>query len=120
LTAAAIIVAVSATSVFAQEAAPFNQQHNYLEFSFDNTEWKEVVTWFAEQTGYSWQPISKFPKGSFTFDNKEKYSPIEALDQLNYALRLLDPPYTIIRNRNQLILTEASQTLPTSSMLKQI
>ncbi len=83
-----------------------------ISFSFEKADWQDVIPWFAEQTGYSWQPISQFPEGSFTLSDNKRYTPLEALDQLNYALRLQDPPYTIIRNRNQLILTEASSELP--------
>lgn len=87
-------------------------ESNVIQFSFEKADWKDVIPWFAEQTDYSWQPISKFPSGTFTLSNDRKYSPLEALDQLNYALRLQNPPYTIIRNRDQLILTEASSPLP--------
>ena len=83
-----------------------------IQFSFDGADWKDVVSWIADQTGYSWQPISDWPEGTFTLTDDRKYTPLEALDQINYALRLRDPPYTIIRNRNQLILTDASSPLP--------
>lgn len=83
-----------------------------VQFSFEKADWQDVIPWFAEQTNYSWQPISQFPEGTFTLTSDTRYTPIEALDQLNYALRLQNPPYTIIRNRDQLILTEASSPLP--------
>lgn len=113
----ALVFALSPLTANAQEAAPFDGQSapgKVIQFSFENEEWEEVIDWFAEQTGLSWRAISKskFPKGTFTLQDRESYTPFEALDQLNYALRLQEPPYTIIRNRNQLILTEASRELP--------
>ena len=83
-----------------------------IQFSFEKADWKDVIPWFAEQAGFSLQPISDWPESTFTLSDDQKYTPMEALDQLNYALRLRKPPYTIVRNRNQLILTEASEGLP--------
>lgn len=116
----AVFIALTSLTVRAQEEAPFDgrslpeKPEKTLEFSFENEEWKEVISWFADETGLSWQAISnpKFPTGTFTLDDKKEYTPFEALDQLNYALRLIEPPYTIIRNRDQLILTQASRDLP--------
>lgn len=93
-------------------AAPTSANKKQIEFSFEKADWKDVIPWFAEQAGYSWQPISQWPEGTFTLVDNQKYTPMEALDQINYALRLRQPPYTIIRNRNQLILTEAASPLP--------
>ena len=116
-----LFVLCLAPTAFAQTPATLAEQpianegttdEKLIQFSFDKADWKDVVPWFAEQTGYSWQPISDWPEGTFTFSNEQKYSPKEALDQLNYALRLRKPAYTIIRNRNQLILTDASRPLP--------
>ena len=95
----------------ASAKTPAGEQRT-IQFSFDGADWKDVVSWIADQTGYSWQPISDWPEGTFTLTDDQKYTPLEALDQINYALRLRDPPYTIIRNRNQLILTDASSPLP--------
>ena len=105
----------------AQPPAPIAEQplpnensteERLIQFSFDKADWEDVIPWFAEQAGYSWQKISEWPKDTFTLLDDRKYTPIGALDQLNYALRLRKPAYTIVRNRNQLILTEASQPLP--------
>ena len=108
-------IACAQNSTITAEQPPLNQgssQEKSIEFSFDKADWKDVVPWFAEQAGFSWQSISEWPEGTFTLTDNQKYSPMEALDQLNYALRLRKPAYTIIRNRNQLILTEASSPLP--------
>ncbi len=118
-----ILVLCLAPPATAQTPAPLAEQPSAsqpsqsssdktIQFSFDKADWKDVVPWFAEQTGYSWQPISDWPEGTFTLTDNQKYTALEALDQINYALRLHQPPYTIVRNRNQLILTEASSPLP--------
>ncbi len=91
---------------------PLAERNQLIQFSFNKADWKEVISWFAEQTGYSWQPISDWPEGTFTLSDDHKYTPREALDQINFALRLRKPPYTIIRNRNQLILAQDSGMLP--------
>ena len=116
-----VILTITSTSAIAQppimaesevNSAGVDGRSNLVQFSFEQADWKDVIPWFAEQTNYSWQPISQFPEGTFTLKSDRMYSPIEALDQLNYSLRLQKPPYTIIRNRDQLILTEASSALP--------
>ena len=111
----ALVVALSSLTAYGQEEAPFDGRslpEKPVQFSFEKADWEDVIPWFAEQTGLSWSPISKFPKGTFTLVDNKQYTPIEALDRLNYALRLHEPPYTLIRNHNQLILTEASKELP--------
>jgi type II secretory pathway component GspD/PulD (secretin) len=80
-----------------------------IRFSFEQADWKDVIPWFAEQAGFSLQPISDWPKGTFHLVDDSQYSVIEALDQLNHALRLRTPPYTLVRNRNMLVLVRADQ-----------
>ena len=94
--AAAQTPATLAEQPLANEKSP---QEKSIQFSFDNADWKDVVPWFAEQVGYSWQKISDWPEDTFTLLDDRKYTPMEALDQLNYALRLRKPAYTIVRNR---------------------
>lgn len=117
-----LVVLCLAPAAVAQNAAPMAEQppaqvagqplvNRSIQFSFDNADWKDVVPWFAEQVGYSWQKISEWPEDTFTLLDERKYTPMEALDQLNYALRLRKPAYTIVRNGSQLILTEATQPL---------
>ena len=80
-----------------------------IQFSFAQEEWKEVITWFADQAGFSLQPVDEWPEGTFDLEDKSDYTVMEALDQLNHALRLRNPPYTLVRNRNLLVLVEADQ-----------
>ena len=77
-----------------------------VRFSFNEEEWSEVIHWIAEQANFSLQPVADYPEGVFTLIDDSKYTVLEALDQLNHALRIRQPEgYTLIRNRNMLILS---------------
>lgn len=78
-----------------------------IRFAFEQSDWKDVIPWFAEQAGFSLQPIAEWPKGTFYLVDDSEYTVMEGLDQLNHALRLRNPPYTLIRNRKMLILVRA-------------
>ena len=80
-----------------------------IQFSFKNQDWEDVVPWFADQAGFSMQPVSEWPAGTFNLTDNSEYTPTEALDQLNHALRMRNPPYTLIRNRKMLILAKESE-----------
>lgn len=75
-----------------------------VRFTFDESDWESVIEWFADQAGYSLQPVFSYPEGSFTIKDETEYTVREALDQLNHALLLLEEPYTLIRNRDMLVL----------------
>ena len=93
-----------AGAVGRSDGAGSNQK---IQFSFEQAEWKDVIPWFADQAGFSLQHVNDWPDGTFYLVDESEYTVIEALDQLNHSLRLLDPPYTLIRNRNLLVLVEA-------------
>ena len=94
----------SAGAVSRSDAVGASQK---LQFSFEQAEWKDVIPWFADQAGFSLQQVNDWPDGTFYLVDESEYTVIEALDQLNHSLRLLDPPYTLIRNHNLLVLVEA-------------
>ncbi len=75
-----------------------------IRFEFQNADWKDVIPWFADQAGYSLQPINEWPEGTYYLMDDSDYTTREALDQLNHALRMRQPPFTLIRNRQMLIL----------------
>ena len=77
-----------------------------IRFQFQESDWKDVIPWFAEQAGFSLQPINDWPEGTFYLKDDSEYTTLEALDQLNHALRMRTPPFTLIRNRNMLIMTQ--------------
>ncbi len=79
-----------------------------IRLNFQHEEWSYVIPWFADQAGFALQPIANWPSGTFYLKDDSEYTTMEALDQLNHALRLLDPPYTLVRNRNMLVLTEVT------------
>ena len=80
-----------------------------IRFSFRNQDWEDVIPWFAEQAKFSMQPVSEWPTGTFNLTDNSLYTPIEALDRLNHALRMRTPAYTLIRNRKMLILAKESE-----------
>jgi type II secretory pathway component GspD/PulD (secretin) len=75
-----------------------------IRFTFQQEDWSVVIPWFAEQAGYSLQPIADWPEGTFTLKDDSEYTVLEALDQLNHALLIRPEPYTLIRNRDMLVL----------------
>lgn len=78
---------------------------NTIRFQFQESDWKDVIPWFADQAGYSLQPINEWPDDTFYLKDDSEYTVMEGLDQLNYALRMRNPPFTLIRNRNMLVLS---------------
>lgn len=90
--------------------APVDDGNKKVRFTFEDSEWESVIEWFADQAGYSLQPVFSYPKGSFTIKDETEYSVREALDQLNHALLLLEEPYTLIRNRDMLVLWKTKDT----------
>jgi len=84
---------------------PAGQSDGMIRFSFSRQDWSDVIPWFAAQANLSLQPVADFPDGVFTLKDDSEYTVLEALDQLNHALRIRQPePYTLIRNRNMLVL----------------
>jgi hypothetical protein len=94
----------SAAEILASIPTSSAQDGKKIKFNFDREEWDFVIPWFADQAGFSLQPISQWPEGTFFLKDDSEYTPMEALDQLNHALRMRNPPFTLIRNRNMLIL----------------
>ena len=76
-----------------------------VQFLFQESDWKDVIPWFAEQAGYSLQTINEWPDDTFYLIDDSEYTVIQALDQLNYSLRMRKQPFTLIRNRKMLILS---------------
>jgi hypothetical protein len=95
-----------------QDVVDVNQvMDGKIKFSFKEQEWSEVIPWFADQAGYSLQPIADWPAGTFTLKDTSEYTVLEALDQLNHALLIRsDEPYTLIRNRQMLVLWKTRDT----------
>ena len=97
--------AVMTASTKANAAAPGDDEEKRIRFTFQEQDWADVIPWFANQTDFSLQPVVDYPEGSFTLKDDSEYTVLDALDQLNHALRIRQPePYTIIRRRNMLFL----------------
>ena len=81
-----------------------------ITFTFRDQDWRDVIPWFADQAEYTLQAVSEWPQGTFSLKDKDTYTPLEALDELNNALRVLKPePYTLIRNRKKLYLVKLAE-----------
>ena len=95
-----------------QQDAPVQPQQNEvtqdgkIRFTYQDVDWQEVIPWFADQAGFTLQPVDEWPSGTFSLQDSEPYTVLEALDQLNHALRIREPAYTLVRNRKMLILAK--------------
>ncbi len=78
-----------------------------IRFSFDEQPWKPIIEFFAEEAGFSLQPIDTPPEGSFKYHDDREYTVMEALDQINGALRLRG--FTLIRNNKMLVLMKDTE-----------
>lgn len=65
-----------------------------LEFSFDGIPWRDVIEWLAESGDLSLH-ITDVPTGSFTYFDRQRFTPQEAIDRVN--LFLLPEGFTLIR-----------------------
>ncbi len=113
---AAFVVRVSAAQSTSAADTKQDQDQKTLRFQFQESDWQDVIPWFAEQAGFSLQPITDWPEGTFFLKDDSEYTTMEALDQLNRALRLRNPPFTLIRNRKMLILKQFDDQLPPDLM----
>lgn len=65
-----------------------------VEFSFDGIPWRDVIQWLADSGDLSLH-ITDVPTGSFTYFDRQKFTPEQAIDRVN--LFLLPQGFTLIR-----------------------
>ncbi|MEP3480978.1 MAG: secretin N-terminal domain-containing protein [Fuerstiella sp.] len=65
-----------------------------VEFSFDGIPWRDVIQWLADSGDLSLH-ITEVPTGSFTYFDRQPFTPQEAIDRVN--LFLLPEGFTLIR-----------------------
>ena len=97
------------------EAPQTNQRDDKKRFPFGNFQdapWKEVIPYFCNQAGFSLGPVEAWPAGTFNLMDKEEYTTLESLDQLNRSLAGLSQPFTLIRKRNSILLRRTDQPIP--------
>ena len=101
---------VSTLAIQESATAPLQQnqvtQDGKIKFTYQDVDWQEVIPWFADQAGFTLQQVDEWPEGTFSLQDSEPYTVLEALDQLNHALRIREPAYTLVRNRKMLILAK--------------
>ncbi len=81
-----------------------------LTFTFEDAQFEPVIRWFANEGGFSLNLRDTPPTGTFNYTDDQQYTVLEALDQINHALKLKG--YTLIRNRKMLVLIEERQGYP--------
>ncbi len=86
------------------------QANGSIRFKFVDAPWSDVIQFFAEQAGFSLQPIEAGPDGTFKYHDDQEYTVMEALDQLNYALALRG--FTLVRNKRLLVLVSTERNIP--------
>ncbi len=75
-----------------------------ITFSFSSTPWKEVLEWLADQCDLSFN-LDYTPRGTLNFiDTDRKYTPSEALDEVNG--QLLARGYTLVRRYKTLYIID--------------
>ncbi len=86
------------------------RDEKFIQFNFQDEEWKYVIEWFAKQANFSINWRVPPPVGPFSYSEKEKMTVNEGLDMLNVALSLQG--YSLIRKRELLILTNNDLGFP--------
>ena len=82
-----------------------------IRFRWIGNPWQEVIPWYADQAGFSLQTVERWPEGAFSLQDKDSYTALEALDQLNRSLAGLSEPFTLIRKRNMLMLKPVNEAI---------
>ena len=92
--------AVGATAKAAPAKQPLRpgEQRDLL-FNFKDAEWEDVLEWFAEKADKSLQ-FDDSPPGTFSFQDRDPYTPSEALDRINSVL--LRKGFTLVEHGRML------------------
>jgi len=107
LTVGLVALALAASPIAAQDAAPPDSADNVtepeavddgvmsLQFAFEGMPWRDVIKWFADTADLALH-VGDVPTGSFTYSDPESFTTDEALDRLN--LFLLPQGFTLVRS----------------------
>ena len=81
-----------------------------LRFNSHNQPWRDVIEWFAAQADLSL--VMEFsPPGTFNYyQDSTSYTPVEALDKLNYVLNTKG--FALIKHDKMLMLVDLQNPLP--------
>lgn len=87
-----------------EESVPALDTERRITFSFSGTPWKEVLEWIADECDLSFN-LDYTPRGTLNFvDPDRKYTPSEALDEING--QLLARGYTLVRRYKMLYIID--------------
>ncbi len=84
-------------------------QPKQLSFNFQYSPWSDVLKLFADAAGLTLD-LDTTPPGSFTYFDKGKYTPTEALDVLNGAL--LQRGFIMVRRDEALVVMSLDDPIP--------
>lgn len=84
-----------------------------ISFKFTNTPWRNVISWLANESGFSLD-MQSAPQGSFNYTDSRKFTPDEAIDLLNKYLLLRE--FSLVRVEKMLILLGPGQGVPPEFM----
>lgn len=84
-----------------------------VEFNFDGSPWRDVIQWLAESGDLSLH-ITDVPTGSFTYLDRQKFTPQEAIDRVN--LFLLPEGFTLIRTGELLSVVNLTDSRSTQQL----
>ena len=76
-----------------------------LQFAFDRTPWRDVITWLADSSGLALH-VTDLPSGSFSYSDSSEFTPQQALDRVN--LFLLPQGFTLVRSGRLLSVIDLS------------
>ncbi|HLQ46277.1 MAG TPA: hypothetical protein VK137_16155, partial [Planctomycetaceae bacterium] len=80
-----------------------------LTFNFTAAPWDLVLKYFAHENGMSLQ-MAQTPPGTFTYLDRNQYTPTEAIDILNDTLLQLG--FLVIRSQQHLVVANVKSELP--------
>lgn len=102
---------ISPSVVAQQDNKPVPLQEGTIQFStFNNTPWKSIIEYYAQEANLSLKIQDPPPTGTFSYDGTRELSMLDGLDFLNQMLILNDR--VLVRNRHLLILYDLTKGIP--------
>lgn len=84
-----------------------------IEFHFQGTPWRDVISWLAEESGSALH-VGELPTGSFTYEDQNEFTPQQAIDRVN--LFLLPQGYAIVRSGSLMSVVNLSDPRSTQQL----
>jgi type II secretory pathway component GspD/PulD (secretin) len=91
------------------EGYPLREPVESMKFIFRYQPWRDVIEWYADQAGLSFE-LETAPIGTFNYMDDREYTPTEALDVLNSVL--ITRGYILVRQNRLLMLLNLEDGIP--------